>query len=329
MRDRPANPRPRHGRLGAACAALLLLALPARDAGAQTVPIKIVVPYTPGSGPDIVSRLMAEQIGRTQGPSILVENRPGAGTLLGTEAVARAAPDGNTLLLAGNSFVINPALKRGNFEPSADFEPVCHLAATPIVLVVKGDSPYRNLDDLLAAARARPGELSLASGGPASSLHVAFEVVRRAAGVTMTYVPYGGTAPAINALLGGHVTSVFADYPTVVSQLKSGVLRGLVTTSKARVDPLPDVPTLGETGLSKYEADIFYGIVAPAKTPAEQIMRLSGWFTAALKAPEMKPKLDQQGLFAVGTCGVAFGDFLRGQVADYGRIIQEAGITAN
>jgi tripartite-type tricarboxylate transporter receptor subunit TctC len=307
--------------------ALLMAAGPA--ALAQTGPIKIVVPYTPGSGPDILSRLMAEQIGRTQGATILVENRPGAGTVLGTEAVARAAPDGNTLLLAANSFAVNPALKRGNFDPATDFEPVCYLAASPMVLVVKGDSPYRTLDDLLAAARAKPGELSLASGGPASSLHVAFEVVRRAADVNMTYVPYGGTAPAINALLGGHVTSVFADYPTVVSQLKSGTLRGLVTASPARVEPLPDVPTLAETGLSKYEAEIFYGIVAPARTPAEPLARLSGWFAAALKAPEMKPKLDQQGLFAVGMCGAKFGAYLRKQVDEYTRIIQESGIKAN
>jgi tripartite-type tricarboxylate transporter receptor subunit TctC len=121
---------------------------------------------------------------------------------------------------------------------------------------VKGDSPYRTLNDLIAAARAKPGELSLASGGPASALHVAFEVVRPAANVTMTYVPYGGTAPAINALMGGHVTSVFADYPTVVAQLQDGKLRGLVTTSPARVATLPDVPTLDETGLTKYDAEI-------------------------------------------------------------------------
>ena len=144
----------------------------------------------------------------------------------------------------------------------------------------------------------------------------------------MTYVPYGGTAPAINALLGGHVTSVFADYPTVVSQLKSGTLRGLVTTSRARVEPLPDVPTLGETGLSKYEADIFYGIVAPAKTPPDALAQLSTWFTAAMAAPEMKPKLAAQGLFPAVRCGAEFGSYIRTQVEEYGRVIREANIKA-
>jgi tripartite-type tricarboxylate transporter receptor subunit TctC len=310
-----------------ACLVPLACALPAPAAHAQSGQIKIVVPYTPGSGPDILSRLMANEIGRAQNLTVLVENRPGGGTLVGTEIVARADPDGNTVLLVGNSFVVNPAFGKGSYELTS-FAPVCYLASTPLVLVVKGDAPYRTLADLLAAARAKPGELSLASGGPASALHVAFEVVRRAAGVTMTYVPYGGTAPAINALMGGHVTSVFADYPTVVAQLHSGALRGLVTTSSARVAPLPDVPTLAETGLSKYEAEIFYGIVAPAKTPADVLGRLADWFLAVLRAPETQPKLAAQGLFPVGRCGLPFGAFLRAQLEDYGRIIREAGLKA-
>ena len=312
----------------AALLAALLLTLATTAASAQARTIRIVVPYTPGSGPDILSRLMAEQIGRNNGPSVLVENRPGGGTVVGTEMVARAEPDGNTVLLAGSSFVINPALKRGSDDLIASFAPVCYLASTPMVLVVKGDSPYRTLDDLLAAARQKPGELSLGSGGPGSSLHVSFEVVKRAAKVDMTYVPFGGTAPAINALLGGHITTVFADYPTVVSQLKSGNLRGLLTTSPARVAPLPDVPTLRETGLSNYEAEIFYGIVAPVKTAPAEIAHLADWFSAALKAPEMAPKLAAQGLFPVGTCGAPFGEFLQKMVADYVRIVAEANIRA-
>jgi tripartite-type tricarboxylate transporter receptor subunit TctC len=203
---------------------------------------------------------------------------------------------------------------------------VCYLASTPLVLVVKGDSPYRTLADLLAAARAKPGELSLASGGPGSSLHIAFEVLKRAAGINMTYVPYGGTAPAINALMGGHVTSVFADYPTVVEQLKSGTLRALLTTSQERAEPLPDVPTLAETGLSRYEADIFYGVVAPAKTPADIVTQLSAWFTAATQTSDMKPKLAQQGLFPTSRCGGEFAAYLRKQVDEYGRIVREANI---
>jgi tripartite-type tricarboxylate transporter receptor subunit TctC len=285
------------------------------------------VPYTPGSGPDILSRLMGEEIGRENGPTVVVENKPGAGTVIGTELVERAAPDGNTVLLVANSFVINPPLKRATYDVAKNFEPVCYLAATPMVLVVQGSSPYKTLADLVAAARAKPGELAFASGGPGSSLHVAIEVLKREAKLDINYVPYGGTAPAINTLMGGHVAAVWADYPTVVSQLQAGTLRGLVTTSHARVEPLPDVPTFAETGISQYEADIFYGLVAPAKTPADKLAQLSGWFGTALKAPDMKPKLAKQGLLPVGTCGAGFGDYMRKLGDDYARIIEEAHIT--
>src|SRR5437899_4646943 len=315
-------------RLAIALAAAMLLAPAGPVAWSQaTGPIKIVVPYTPGSGPDILSRLMAEQIGRAQGPTVVVENRPGGGTVIGTEAVERAEPDGRTVLLVANSFVIIPPLKRASYDPTTSFEPVCYLAATPMVLVVLGSSPYRTLGVLVAAARAKPGELAFASGGPGSSLHVAIEVLKRAANISVTYVPYGGTAPAINALMGNHVAAVWADYPTVVSQLKSGTLRGLVTTSRARVASLPAVPTLGETGISNYEADIFYGVVAPAKTPPEVLTRLSAFFSSAVKASDMPPKLAEQGLFPVGMCGAEFGAYLRRQVDEYSRIIREADIT--
>jgi tripartite-type tricarboxylate transporter receptor subunit TctC len=302
-------------------------ALSGTAAWAQTA-IKIIMPAPAGGAGDIVARILAEQVGRAQGRTLVIENRAGAGTVIGTEAVARAAPDGSTVLLVANSFIINPTLKKQNYDPSTSFEPICYLAATPMVLVVNAASPYRTLADLIAAARAKPGEVVLSSGGPASSLHIAIEVLKRTANIDTTYVPYAGTAPAINALLGGHVTAVFADYPTVVSQLQSGSLRGLATASHARVEPLPDVPTLAETGVSKYEADIFYGIVAPAKTPSDMISQLSGWFSAAVQTPEIKPKLAKQGLFSVGICGAEFGTYMRRQADEYSRIVHESNIKA-
>jgi tripartite-type tricarboxylate transporter receptor subunit TctC len=313
-------------KVAAALAALLLA--PVSPAWAQAKQVKIVVPYTPGSGPDIISRLLGEQIGRANGPSVLVENRPGAGTVIGTEAAMRAEPDGHTVLLVGNSFVVNPVLKRGAYT-LASFEPVCHLAATPMVLVVQGSSPWKTVQELVADANNQPGKITFASGGPASSLHVAIEVLRLATKIDINYVPYSGTAPSINALMGGHVQAVWADYPTVVSQLKAGTLRGLVTTSPKRVPDLPNVPTLTETGIAKYEAEIFYGIVAPAKTPAAELKQLADWFHAAMKAPEVQPRLAQQGLFPVNSCGAPFGEFLRTITADYERVVKEAGIKAN
>jgi tripartite-type tricarboxylate transporter receptor subunit TctC len=312
--------------LAAACAATALLALGGSPAVAQSKTLKIIVPYTPGSGPDILSRLMSDQIPKDGGPTVIVENKPGAGTLIGTEAAAKAPPDGGTVLLVANSFVINPQLGRGTYDVEKNYEPICYLAGTPMVLVVQASSPYKTVKDLVDAARDKRGTITFASGGPGSSLHVAIEVLRLATKITINYVPYGGTAPAINALLGGHVQAVWADYPTVVAQLKAGTLRGLVTTSAKRTEALPDVPTLAETGISNYSADIFYGYVAPAKTPPEEIKRLSDLFVTAMKAPEMKPKLDKQGLIPVNMCGAAFGTYLQGMVADYQRIIKQAGI---
>lgn len=313
----------------AAAAAIVALALmPAVNAPAQTARnVKIVVPYPPASGPDILSRLMAEQIGKAQGATVVIENRPGGGTMIGTQAAARAAPDGGTVLLVANSFAINPALKPGGYDVTTSFDPVCHLASTPMVLVVQGTSPYKTLKDLIAAAREKPGALSLGAA-QASSLQVAFEVIKQSAGINMTFVPFPGTAPAINTLMGGHVTAVFADYPTVVGHLKTGTLRGLVTASAKRNPMLPDVPTFAEAGVAAYDADIFYGIVAPAKTPPDALKQLSGWFSTALKAADVQPRLAQQGLFPVGLCGAPFGDFMRRLTEDYARIIREAGIKA-
>jgi len=308
-------------------ACVVVPAVAGSSASAQTR--RIIVPYTPGSGPDILARLMAEQIGAQNGLSMVVENRPGGGTAIGTEVAARAEPDGNTILQVANAFVVNAALKRGNYDIAKSFEPICQLAATPMILVVQSSAPYRSAQDVIAAAKAKPGQLSFASGGPATSLHIAIEVIRRATGIDVNYVPYGGSLPAINALMGGHVQAVVADYPTIVGQLKAGTLRALATTAPQRVEALPDVPTLDETGIAKYEDGIFYGVVVPAHTPAPQIKALSDAFLAALKAPAVQPRLAQQGLFPVGACGAPFGAFLRETVARYERVIKDANIQTN
>lgn len=314
--------------LGAALVAAIAVTGLATTAVAQQKTIKIIVPYTPGSGPDIISRIMGEQVGKTTGTTVVVENRPGGGTIIGTEAAARSEPDGTTLLLVANGFVVNAAQKKGNYTLSS-FEPVCNLASTPMPLVVQASSPYKTLQDLVADAKANPGKITFASGGPNTSLHVAIEVLKLATKIDVNYVPYGGTAPAINVLVGGHVQAVWADYPTVVSHIKNGTLRALVTSSARRYDELPGVPILNETGITKYEAEIFYGLVAPAKTPPDVLKRLQEQFSAAVEVPEVAAKLPQQGLFKVNSCGAPFGEFLRNITADYERVTQAAGMKAN
>jgi tripartite-type tricarboxylate transporter receptor subunit TctC len=316
-------------RILAACFALLLLAFAAPGAWSQAGrTIKIVVPFPPGGSADILARLLGEQISKAQGPTVLIENRPGAGASIAYEAVARAAPDGNTLGISANSMVINPHLRKVNYDPLTSFEPICYLLSSPQVYVVNATSPYHTLNDLVAAARAKPGELQLASVGPATTQHIGLEQFKHVAGIKMTYVPYQGGAPAVNALLGSHVTAVFANYSEVVEQLKAGTLRALASASRARIEPLPDVPTVAELGYKDYEVEVWFGVLAPAKTPKDMAAQYAGWFKTAMQAPEVKPKLLNLGLYPVGMCGVDYVAHIRKQFDEYGSIIRDANIKA-
>jgi len=198
--------------------------------------------------------------------------------------------------------------------------------SSPQVIVVNGTSPYRSLGEMLDAARARPGELTLASVGPATTQEIAFEVLKRLAGVNMIHVPFNGNAPAVNALLGNHVNSALANYSEVVEQVHDGKLRALATTSAARIDLLPGVPTVAELGFKNFEADVWFGAIVPAKTPARTVSELAAWLTAALDAPAVRPKLANLGLYVVGRCGTEFAADLRRRFDEYGRAIRESNI---
>jgi len=311
-----------------ASGALILTTLSGQGAWAQAArTIKVVYPFPPGSSGDMLVRMLAEQVSRAQGPTMVIENRPGAATVIGTEAVARAAPDGNTLLITTNAFVVNPHLRKLDYDPLTSFESICYLASVPQVIAVNSASPYGTLADLLDAARAKPGDLTLASIGPATANQIAFEMFKRAANVDMTFVPYPGMAPAVTALLGGHVTSMFGNI--VPEQLKAGKLRGLATASRTRIEQLPEVQTVAEAGYRDFEVDIWMGLFAPAKTPKETVSQLAGWFTAALQVPEVKAKAEIQGLHPVGMCGADFAALLRKQYDKYGHVIREANIKAD
>jgi tripartite-type tricarboxylate transporter receptor subunit TctC len=213
-----------------------------------------------------------------------------------------------------------------NYDPLTSFTPVCYLARSPQLLVVNSESPYRTLNNLLDAARAKPNELTLASAGPASSTRIAFETLQHSANVKMSYVPYQGSTPAVNALLAKHVTSVLASYPNVAEPVKAEKLRALATTSPSRIKQMPNVPTVAETGFKDYESEIWFGVVAPAKTPNVIVSQLADWFTAALQTPEIKTKLETVGLFTVGLCGADFGAFIQKEYDKYGRAIRESNL---
>ena len=290
--------------------------------------IHLVAPFPPGGSVDILSRVLGEQISKAQGTTVLIENRPGAGASIAYDLVARAAPDGNTLVITANSLVINPLLRKVTYDPLTSFEPVCLLASSPQVIVVNSASPWRTLADFVAAAHAKPGEITVATVGPGTTQHIGFEQLRHLAGLDVTYVPYSGGAPAITALLGGHVYMVLGNYSEAVEQLNAGKLRALAATTRTRIPPLPDVPTVAESGYKDYEAEVWFGVAAPVKTPKETVAQLAAWFTAALQAPEVKSKLVNVGLYPVGVCGADFAEHIRRQNIEYGRIIRDANLRA-
>jgi tripartite-type tricarboxylate transporter receptor subunit TctC len=243
--------------------------------------------------------------------------------------VARATPDGSTLLVVSTPFLIDPLLRPLNFDPLKSFAPVCNLVNAPTVVVVNSASPYRTLAELLADARAKPGQITMASIGPASSFQLGFEILKRAAKADMTFVPYPGNAQALNAVLGQQVTSMFATFPNVSEYLKAGKLRALAVGNRARAQALPEVPTVAELGYGDFEIDAWFGAFAPANTPAAAIREIERLFTAAVQDNSVKEKLLVQGLFPTIICGEDFAAYLRAQHDAYSRIISEANIKAD
>jgi tripartite-type tricarboxylate transporter receptor subunit TctC len=307
--------------------ALLALALSGGSATAQSGrTIKLVVPAAPGASTDFVARLSADHMSRVQGVTAVVENRAGANGMIGVEAVSRAAPDGNTLLVTANTYLLDDLLRKPAYDPVASFEPVCFLVQTPAVLVVNAESPYHTLAEFLAAAKAKPGELSLAAVGPGSTFQIGMIEIARRAGVNLTYVPYNGSAPAVTAVLGNHVTSAISGYAVVVEQIKAGKLRALASGTIKRIEPMPDLPTLDELGFKEMEIENWFGVVAPKGTPQDKLTELISWFKAALDAPESKTKLAAQYLYTGGPCGADFGAMIRKSHDAYGRSVREANI---
>jgi tripartite-type tricarboxylate transporter receptor subunit TctC len=224
--------------------------------------------------------------------------------------------------------LINPLLKKTNYDALTSFVPLCLLVRSPHYIVVNKDSPIRNFGDFLAMARARPGELTFATVGPATGPHIAFETLKRRAGADITFVPYNGTSTSINAVMGGHVSVAMGDFRDVYGALQSGTLRGLATTAASRLEQLPDVPTVAEQGFPGFEAESWFGIVTPAATPKDIVSQLDAWFQEALRDAEVRSKLVNAGVFPTGNCGAEFATHLRHQNEEFAKTIREANIKA-
>jgi tripartite-type tricarboxylate transporter receptor subunit TctC len=312
---------------GALALASLAVAAPAHPALSQAArTIRVIISVPPGGSIDLLVRILADYISSTKGQSIIVESRPGAGGVIAAEAVARAPPDGTTLLINNNGMIISSILRKVNYDPRGSFEPICYLVTTPQIIVVNSASPYRRLAELVDAARAKPAELSIASVGPNTTQHIGIERFKRLARANLTYVPYPGGAPTVNALLGAHVTAAVLNWSEIGEQLSAGSVRALATMAPQRIEPLPNLPTVAESGYPDFETDVWFGLVAPAKTPRETIAQLIDWFRAALLAPEVKAKLTVQALYPNPKCGADFDAHIVRRFDLYARLIRELNI---
>jgi len=293
-------------------------------------PITLVVPSAPGGTTDFSARLIAEPLSRALGQPVVIDNKPGASGNIGNQLVARAKPDGYTLLLAYSGYQVgNPHLfKKAGWDPIKDFAPVAMLTRAPQVLAAKADLPAKSLRELIAYAKAKPGKLNYASSGNGSIQHIAGELFKQLTGTSITHVPYKGAAPAVQDLLGGQVDLFFTTPASVVSQIKADKLKALAVTSQGRLSSLPQVPTATESGLSNFNLDSWFALYAPAGTPAEIVQLLNGEIGKILAMPDIRKKAEDAGTAVEQMTPAQLAEFTRKELDYWGRVIKNANITA-
>jgi tripartite-type tricarboxylate transporter receptor subunit TctC len=293
-------------------------------------PIRLVVPYAAGGAVDIVARAVGQRMGQQLKQPIIVDNRPGASTNIGMDFVAKAPADGYTIMMASNSLATNAALfNKLSFNPATDFTPVARIGEASLVVVVPAKSNITSMKGLIAQAKAQPGKLSYASAGNGSSGHLAGEMLKESAGIDVLHVPYKGGAPAITDLLGERITFMPINPLEVISHIKSGALRPLTVASANRSALLPNVPTSKEEGLPGFTASVWWGLIAPAKTPAPVIKELNAAANAALNDADVRKQLGQLGVTIVSGTPEQFGQFIRSETTTWNSVIRKAGITAD
>jgi tripartite-type tricarboxylate transporter receptor subunit TctC len=305
------------------------LSLPTTRAQAQAgKTLRIVVPFTPGGSTDILARALAPKLQQALGQNVVIDNKPGAGGSLGAAEVAKAAADGNTLLMGHiGTLGVNPSIYPNlSYDPVNSFAPVAWVARVPNVLVVNANSPIRTLKDLVDSAKARPGGLTFSSGGNGSAAHITFESLKLRAKIFMLHIPYRGTAPSITDLIAGQVDATFTGAPAVIPHVRSGRLRALAVSSPARIAVLPDVPTVAESGYPGFEADQWYGLVAPAGTPADVVSRLNGIVNRALALPDVAQQLATEGAVPMATSPAAFGELIAREIPRWREVVKAGNV---
>jgi tripartite-type tricarboxylate transporter receptor subunit TctC len=292
-----------------------------------TKPIRIVVPFPAGGTTDVLARAAAQKLTETLGQSAVVDNRPGAGGNIGAELVAKAPPDGYTLLMGTvGTHAINPSLyPKMPYDHVRDFAPVILVASVPNVLVINPSLPVNSAQELIAYAKTNPGKLNFASSGNGTSIHLSAELFKAMAGVQITHVPYKGSAPALQDLVGGQVQLMFDNLPSSLALIKAGKLKALAVTSKERAAALPDVPTIAESGLPGFEASSWFGLLAPAGTPQPVIAKVNAEIAKWLATPEAKEKVRGQGANAAGGTPEDFVQFIATETAKWQKVVKESG----
>jgi tripartite-type tricarboxylate transporter receptor subunit TctC len=294
-------------------------------------PIRLVVPFTPGGTTDILARAIGQELTKAWGQAVVIDNVPGAGGSIGADKAAKSTPDGYTLLMGHiGTLAVNPSLYPNlPYDPIKSFTPVAWVASVPNVLVVNPTVPANNVKELLALAKAKPGQLNYGSGGNGSAANLATEYLKMRSDTSMLHIPYRGTAQAVNDLVAGQIQVLFTGAPAVMGQIKNGQVRALAVSSPKRMDALPDLPTVAESGIKDFEADQWYGVVAPAGTPADIVAKLNTQINQILTSAELKARLNREGAIATPDTPAAFGKLIERELARWKPVITSGRVKAN
>jgi tripartite-type tricarboxylate transporter receptor subunit TctC len=309
-------------------AAVLSSGAASAQSGFPSRPVHIFVPYAAGGGVDILARTLGEVVSRQWGQGVVVENRPGAGGMVASQALAKSAPDGYTLIVVASGHATNPFLyPKLPYDTFKDFAPISLLASSPNILLVRADSPFKTVADVIAQARLKPGSLSFAHAGNGTSTHLAGELLKNLAKIDLEAIPYKGGAPAINDLLGGQIAMSFNNGPESVGQLEAGTVRALAVTTGTRAAFLPDVPSMAET-VPGYDTEVWWGLLGPAGMPADLVEKLAHDFVAALNTDSVKQRLTKLGASPIGSTSRQFDEKIHADYEKWGPIIKAAGMKA-
>lgn len=315
---------------GAVAALLLSVAASAAAQNYPAGPIRIIVPFPAGGGVDTAGRLLGQKLSEAIGRPVLIDNRAGANGMIGSEMVAKAPKDGYTLMVNGANFVTSPTLyAKSLYDPIKDFEAISLLAHAPNILVVHPSLPVKNVRELIAFAKARPGDILFAGSGSGSTPHLAGELLKTQTGTKMVHVPYRGTGPAITAILSGEVSTMFMPALTALPLIQSGRVRALGVTSLERLPALPELPTVSESGLKGYQSSQWYGVLAPAGTPSDILNVLNGHTVKIMQSADMKERMKNSGSVAVGSSREVFAKFLQTEFSKWAQVIKASGATVD